>query len=56
MNADIAYGFDGAIQAEDLFLEQVECSGFTAVAGECGGARRMDAVHPSVQFGLAWCL
>ena len=49
----MSYGFDGSFQAKDLFLEEVERPGFASVAGEGGGAGRMDAVHPRVQFRLA---
>ena len=47
------YRFDGAFQAEDLLLEQVQRAGLAAVAGEGGGAGRVDAVDPRVQFRLA---
>lgn len=48
----LTYRFDGFFQPEDLFLQQMEGSGFTTVTGKCCCTCAMDAVHPVFQLDL----
>lgn len=47
-----AYRFYCLFQPEYFLLEEMECPGFSAVAGKGRRARAVDAVHPVFQLEL----
>ena len=45
--------FDALLQPVDLLLQEVEGARLPPVAGEGGGARAVDGVHPVLKLNLA---
>lgn len=52
----LTYRLDRLFQTKDLLLKKMQRAGLAAMTRECGGTRRMNAIHPIFQLHLTWRL